>query len=131
MQEVYSSNPLVVTRTYDPNKSWARHHRSLKLGMKLKHFNNGMIMSSILKLINNTDFKSALATASIINRNVTAAESLMGLLFLRPLVFPSRGSRTWALNSCKIDQADFKDQISFLLSNLMRKRTCLWITYSR
>ena len=131
MQEVYSSNPLVVTRTYDPINLEPHTIAVWNLAWSWSISTMVWLLSSILKLINNTDFKSALATASIINRNVTAAESLMGLLFLRPLVFPSRGSRTWALNSCKIDQADFKDQISFLLSNLMRKRTCLWITYSR
>ena len=39
MQEIRSSNPPVVTGIYDPNKSWARHHRSLKLGSKLKYLN--------------------------------------------------------------------------------------------
>ena len=37
MQEIRSSNPPVVTGICDPNKSRARHHRSLKLGSKLKH----------------------------------------------------------------------------------------------
>ena len=39
MQEIRSSNPLVVTGVYDPNKSRARHHRSLKIGSKLKYLN--------------------------------------------------------------------------------------------
>ena len=37
MQELRSSNPPVVTGICDPNKSRTRHHRSLKLGSKLKH----------------------------------------------------------------------------------------------
>ena len=39
MQEIRSSNPPVVTGICDPNKSRARHHRSLKLGLKLKYLN--------------------------------------------------------------------------------------------
>ena len=39
MQEIRSSNPLVVTSICDPNKSRARHHRSLKLGSKVKYLN--------------------------------------------------------------------------------------------
>ena len=38
-QDVYSSNPPVVTGICDPSKSWARHHHSLKLGSKLKYLN--------------------------------------------------------------------------------------------
>ena len=37
MQEIRSSNPPVVTGICDPNKSRVRHHRSLKLGSKLKY----------------------------------------------------------------------------------------------
>ena len=37
MQEICSSYPPVVTGICDPNKSRARHHRSLKLGSKLNH----------------------------------------------------------------------------------------------
>ena len=37
MQEIHSSNPPVVTGVFDSNKSRARHHRSLKLGSKLKY----------------------------------------------------------------------------------------------
>ena len=37
MQEIHSSNSPVVTGICDPNKSRARHHRSLKLGSKLKY----------------------------------------------------------------------------------------------
>ena len=37
MQEIRSSNPPVVTGICDPNKSRARHHRSFKLGSKLKY----------------------------------------------------------------------------------------------
>ena len=39
MQENRSSNPPVVTGICDPNTSWARHNRSLKLGSKLKYLN--------------------------------------------------------------------------------------------
>ena len=39
MQEILSSNPPVVTGICDPNKSRARHHRSLELGSKLKYLN--------------------------------------------------------------------------------------------
>ena len=39
MREIHSSNPPVVTGICDPNKSQARHHRSLKLGSKLKYLN--------------------------------------------------------------------------------------------
>ena len=39
-----------------------------------------------------------------------------------PLLLPSRGGRTWALNSeCKIDQAEFTGWMSFLLSNLLEE----------
>ena len=37
MQEIRSSNPPVVAEICDWNKSWAQHHRSLKLGSKLKY----------------------------------------------------------------------------------------------
>ena len=37
MKEMGSSNPPVVTGICGPNKSRARHHRSLKLGSKLKY----------------------------------------------------------------------------------------------
>ena len=39
MQEIRSSNPPVVTGIFDPYKSPARHHRSFKLGWKLKYLN--------------------------------------------------------------------------------------------
>ena len=39
MQEIRSSSLLVVTSICDPNKSRARHHRSLKLGSKVKYLN--------------------------------------------------------------------------------------------
>ena len=42
MQEIRSSNPPVITGICDPNKSRARHHRSLKLGSKLKNLSNIM-----------------------------------------------------------------------------------------
>ena len=40
MQEISSSNSLLVTGICDPNKSQARHRRSLKLGLKLTYVNN-------------------------------------------------------------------------------------------
>ena len=39
MQEICSSNPLAVTESCDSNNSQAWHHRSLKLGLKLKGLN--------------------------------------------------------------------------------------------
>ena len=36
---ITSTNPPVATGVCNPNKSWARHHRSLKLGSKLKYHN--------------------------------------------------------------------------------------------
>ena len=39
MQDICSSNPPTVNRICDPNKSWAQHHCSLKLGLKLKYLN--------------------------------------------------------------------------------------------
>ena len=39
MHKICSSNPPVVTGICDPNKSQAQHHRSLKLGLKLKYLN--------------------------------------------------------------------------------------------
>ena len=37
MQEICSSKPPVITGICDPNKSQARHHRSLKIGSKLTY----------------------------------------------------------------------------------------------
>ena len=39
MQEVPISNPPVVTKICDLNKSWTPQHRSLKLGSKVKYLN--------------------------------------------------------------------------------------------
>ena len=40
MQEIGSSNPAVVTGICDPNKSRARHHRSLKrASSKMEYLN--------------------------------------------------------------------------------------------
>ena len=39
MQEIGSLNPLVVSGMCDPNKSPARHHRSLKLDSNLNYLN--------------------------------------------------------------------------------------------
>ena len=44
MEEIRSSNPSVVTGICDPNKSRARHHRSLKLGSKLKYRDPNIIV---------------------------------------------------------------------------------------
>ena len=43
MQDVHSSNLLVVTGISDSSKSRARHHRSLKLGSRLKYLNQKLI----------------------------------------------------------------------------------------
>ena len=40
MQEIRSSNSHMNTGICNPNKSRARHHRSLKLGLKLKYLKN-------------------------------------------------------------------------------------------
>ena len=45
-QEIRSSNPPVDTGICDPNKSRARHHRSLKLGSKLKYLNIDQLLLS-------------------------------------------------------------------------------------
>ena len=42
MHEIRSSNPPVVTGICDPNKSQARHHRSFKIGLKLKYLNKNI-----------------------------------------------------------------------------------------
>ena len=42
MQEFCSSKPPEFTGTSDSKKSWARHHRSLKLGSKLKYLNKNL-----------------------------------------------------------------------------------------
>ena len=39
MQKIHSLNLPVVTGICDPNKSWAQHLCSLKLGSKLKYLN--------------------------------------------------------------------------------------------
>ena len=44
------------------------------------------------------------------------------MVVLRPILFPFREDRTWALSSkFKINQANFKNWISFLQSNLMEE----------
>ena len=45
MQEIRSSKPPVVTGICDLNKSRARHHRSLKLGSKLKYLNKVLLLA--------------------------------------------------------------------------------------
>ena len=46
MQKVCSSNPPVVTGICDPNKSWAQHHCSFKLGLKLKYLNKSTAINN-------------------------------------------------------------------------------------
>ena len=43
MQEILSSSPPMVTVICDPNKSRARHHRSIKLGSKLNYLNKKVV----------------------------------------------------------------------------------------
>ena len=44
------------------------------------------------------------------------------MFVLRSLLFPYKGARASTLSSeCKIDQADFTDWITFLLSNLLEE----------
>ena len=50
MKEIRSSSPPVVTGSCDPNNSRARHHRSLKLGSKLKYL-NVLIPSFVIQLV--------------------------------------------------------------------------------
>ena len=45
MQEIRSSNLLVVTGTCDPSKSRALHHHSLKLSPKLIYLNMVLLLS--------------------------------------------------------------------------------------
>ena len=40
MQDIRSSDPPVVTGICDLNKSRARHHHNLKLGLKLRYLNS-------------------------------------------------------------------------------------------
>ena len=51
MQEIPISNPPVVFGSCEPNKYEARHHRSLKLGAKLKYVNI-LIPRDIIKRFN-------------------------------------------------------------------------------
>ena len=66
MQEILSSNPPVVTGIYDPNKSWARHHHSLKLGSKLKYLNDRALFFSKLMMIFQTIFLQYLTFRDLI-----------------------------------------------------------------
>ena len=46
----------------------------------------------------------------------------LSLFFLRSLLFPSRGGRTWILYcECKVGQTDLGDSMSFLLFNLFEE----------
>ena len=65
MQEICSPNPPVLTGICDLNKSRARHHRSLKLGSKLKYFNHNMMNQTLptdkseeKKVLNFTSFEN-------------------------------------------------------------------------
>ena len=51
MQEIRSWNPPVVTEMCDPNKSGARHHRSFKLGSKLKYLKALLTLLVVLFVI--------------------------------------------------------------------------------
>ena len=51
MQEISSSNPPMVTGICDTKKSRARHHRSLKFGLKLKYLKKGFSMQNNSKKI--------------------------------------------------------------------------------
>ena len=48
MQEIRRSNPPVVTGIYDPNKFWAQHYHSMKLGLKLKYLRIKTIIMVII-----------------------------------------------------------------------------------
>ena len=54
MREICSSKPPVVTGICDPNKSQARHHRSLKLSSKLKYLS---IIIFNLKIVDYLDIR--------------------------------------------------------------------------
>ena len=51
MQEIHSSNPREVTGICDPNKFRAQHHRSLKLGSKLKYINYIIVLTVLFFII--------------------------------------------------------------------------------
>ena len=44
MQEIYISNPAVVTGICNPSKPQAWHHLSLKLGSNLKYLNINQLL---------------------------------------------------------------------------------------
>ena len=48
----FAVHPPVVTGICDPNKSRARHHRSLKLGSKLKYLNINQHKTTCRKVAN-------------------------------------------------------------------------------
>ena len=52
MQQIGRLNPFVVTGICDPNKSRARHHRSLKGDSNLKYLK--IIFKIILKYVSNS-----------------------------------------------------------------------------
>ena len=49
MKEIRSSNPPLFTAMCDPNKSWARHYRGLKLGSKLKYLKKKNVIAPLIK----------------------------------------------------------------------------------
>ena len=57
MQQIRRSNRSVVTGICDPNKSQARHHRSLELDSNLKYLK--IIFKIILKYISAMIFRNA------------------------------------------------------------------------
>ena len=73
MQEIRNSNPPVVTGICDPNKSRARHHRSFKLGSKLKY----------LKISHSKNFKFR----EVSSLNCPDFTKICLFLFI-PLVYP-------------------------------------------
>ena len=62
MQEICNLNPPVITRICDPNKSRSQHHRSLKLGLKLKYLNKKISLIKNEKLIPNLGEKKKIQT---------------------------------------------------------------------
>ena len=74
MQEIRNSNPPVVTGICNPNKSRARHHRSLKLGSKLKYLNMAERMDK-----QDQNFNSSMARLNI-NRIITFSTDKVSII---------------------------------------------------
>ena len=64
MREICSSNPPVVTGICDSNKFRARHHRSLKLGSKLKYLKTAGGTKQALIEVNLSDLKKIIRNMS-------------------------------------------------------------------